>query len=189
MQAKIQKIINESLITKSLLLDDKKTIDAIREAAVKTISSLKRGGKVICFGNGGSAADSQHFAAELIGRFQKERKSFSAIALSTDSSIITSLSNDYSYDIVFKRQIEGLAKPSDVAFAISTSGKSKSVIEGLREAKKRGLLTICLTGNRPSPLRKIADIPICAPSSITARIQEIHILIIHILCELIEEAF
>ncbi|MCX5706188.1 MAG: SIS domain-containing protein, partial [Candidatus Omnitrophica bacterium] len=140
------------------------------------------------FGNGGSASDAQHIAAELVGRFRKERKGLAAISLTTNTSILTSLANDYGYDIVFARQIEALAEKFDLAIGISTSGKAKNVALGIKQAKKMGLKTIGLTGGDGGELAKLVDISLIVPSSVTARIQEAHITIGHIICELIEEA-
>ena len=143
--------------------------------------------KIIIFGNGGSAADAQHIVAEFIGRFQKERKSLPAIALTTDSSIITSLSNDYSYDIVFSRQCESLVLKGDVVIGISTSGNSKNVLEGIKTAKSLGAITIALLGGNGGIISNNVDIPIIVESTNTARIQEAHILVGHIICKLIEQ--
>ncbi len=143
---------------------------------------------MIIFGNGGSAGDAQHIAAELIGRFKKDRPALPAIALTTNTSIITALANDFGYDIIFARQIEALAGKNDVALGISTSGKAKNVILGLKQAKKMGLLTVALSGGDGGDIVKLADLSLVIPSSVTARIQESHILIGHIICELIEGA-
>ncbi len=189
MKDKIKHIIKSSQAAKSALLEDEQLIGQIQKSAELIIQALKAGGKVLTFGNGGSAADSQHFAAELVGRFQAERRALAAVALCSDVPILSSLSNDYSFDIVFKRQIEALAKPQDLAFSITTSGRSKNVIEGLKQAKKMGLKSICLTGKDGGAAKEAAEISIIAPASVTARIQELHILIIHIICEIVEEAF
>ena len=151
-------------------------------------SSLKKGGKVLAFGNGGSAADSQHIVAELIGRFKKERRPLAGIALTANTSTITALANDYGYDATFARQIEALGKPKDVAIGMSTSGRSKNVILAMRKAKELGLVTIGLTGGDGGSLKRESDITIVVNSSDTARIQESHIMIGHIICELVEEA-
>ncbi len=186
---RIKEIIAESIAAKTAILYDDNLLRLILNAAVAIEKTIKRGGKVLIFGNGGSAADSQHFAAELTGRFQKERAGLPAIALTTDTSSITALANDYSFDIIFKRQLEALAQPKDIVVAISTSGKAKNVIEAVKAAKKIGLNTIGLTGHSGSELSKITDISIVVPSNVTARIQEVHILIIHIICELVESSF
>ena len=179
----IKKTITESsnLILNSINLSEK-----IEESINEIIKCFKKGNKVIVFGNGGSAADAQHIVAEFIGRFQKERKSLPAISLTTDSSIITSLANDYSYDIVFSRQCESLVSKGDVVIGISTSGKSKNVEEGIKTAKKKGAITIGLLGGSGGSIKKIVDISIVVPSTNTARIQEVHRVIYHIICDVVE---
>jgi D-sedoheptulose 7-phosphate isomerase len=179
----IKKIITESsnLILNSISLSEK-----IEESINEIIKCFKRGNKIIIFGNGGSAADAQHIVAEFIGRFQKERKSLPAISLTTDSSIITSLANDYSYDIVFSRQCESLVSKGDIVMGISTSGKSKNVEEGIKTAKKRGAITIGLLGGDGGTIKNVADISIVVPSTNTARIQEVHRVIYHIICDVVE---
>lgn len=152
------------------------------------INCLKRGGKAIFFGNGGSAADSQHLAAEFVGRFKKDRRALAAVALTTDTSILTSLANDYGYEVIFAKQIEALGNKGDVAIGISTSGKAKNVIMGIKRAKEMNLKTIALTGGDGGILAKQADMSLIVPSKITARIQEAHITVGHIICELAEEA-
>ncbi|MBI5872922.1 MAG: SIS domain-containing protein [Candidatus Omnitrophica bacterium] len=186
---RISEIIGDSITTKAFLLYDKAYAEKIEKIALLIVSALKKGNKILIFGNGGSAGDSQHFAAELVGRFQKERKGLAALALSTDTSSLTALSNDYSFDIVFKRQIEALGRPGDIAFAISTSGNAKNILEAVRQANKMKLKTIGLTGKKGGGLSQTAGLSLIVPSNVTARIQESHILIIHILCELIEDAF
>jgi len=188
MKQKIKEIIADSITTKAHLLYDAKSLQTIEESARLASAVLKKGGKILICGNGGSAADSQHFAAELVGRFQKERRAYSALALTTDTSILTSLSNDYAFDKVFERQIEALGTRHDLLFAISTSGKAKNVLAAVKRAKKMGLKTVGLTGKDGGDLAKIADVPLVVPSAVTARIQESHILIIHIICALVEES-
>ena len=151
------------------------------------IDALKQNNKIIFFGNGGSAADSQHIAAEFIGRFQKERQSLPAMALTTDTSILTALGNDYGFDMIFKRQVEGLGRRGDVAVAISTSGNSKNVIEAVTQAKKMGIKTLGFTGGNGGKLAPLCDVSLVVPSSVTARIQETHICVLHIICELVED--
>ena len=182
---KIEEIIKDSIKVKEDLL--KSGIADIEKAATAIIESLKKGGNLLVFGNGGSAADSQHIAAELVGRFKKERRALAAIALTTDSSIITAIANDYGYDVTFARQIEALGRPGDVALGISTSGNSKNVIEAVKKAKSLGLKTIGLLGCDGGKLKKECDITIVVKSSDTPRVQEAHALIGHLLCELIEE--
>jgi len=185
--ATIRGCISESIKTKELLLKPE-VIDKILMASGVLIETLKNGGKVLLCGNGGSAADCQHWAAEMTGRFLKERKSLGFIALTTNTSELTSIGNDYSFDKVFSRQVEGLGERGDILVCISTSGKSKNVIAAAKVAKKKGIKVICLTGKAPSPLSKISDITISVPSVQTPRIQEAHSLIIHILCHLVEES-
>jgi D-sedoheptulose 7-phosphate isomerase len=149
--------------------------------------SIKNGNKLIIFGNGGSAADAQHIAAELIGRFKLERKSLPAIALTTDSSILTSLGNDYSYDVIFSRQCESLVLKNDVVIGISTSGNSKNVELGMITAQKIGAKTIGLLGNNGGTIKPVSDISIIVNSDDTANIQESHRVIYHIICNLVEK--
>ena len=151
------------------------------------IDCLKKGGKVIVFGNGGSASDSQHIAAELVGRFKKDRSALAGIALTTNTSILTSLANDYGYDVVFARQVEALGRKNDVVLGISTSGKAKNVALGIKQAKKMGIKTVALSGCDGGEIVKLADVSLLVPSKITARIQEAHITIAHIICEMIEQ--
>jgi D-sedoheptulose 7-phosphate isomerase len=161
--------------------------DAVAKIVEVICNSLKSGGKVLVFGNGGSAADSQHIAGELIGRFKKERSSFAAVALTTDTSILTSIGNDYGFDKIFARQIEGLGKPGDVAIGISTSGNAANVVLGLEQAKKMGLRTVAWTAGNGGKIGKIAELVLLIPSGNTPRIQEAHITCGHIICELVEE--
>jgi len=160
---------------------------AIFEAAELITACLRAGGKLLLFGNGGSAADAQHLAAEFVGRFVRERAGLPAIALTTDSSILTAIGNDYGFDQIFARQVQALGRPDDVAIAISTSGNSPNIIEGMKAAKKGCLKTIGLSGKDGGLLAKEADVAISIASRSTARIQECHISVGHLLCELTEE--
>jgi phosphoheptose isomerase len=160
---------------------------AVSEAAGVITTALKQGGKLLAFGNGGSAADAQHVAAELVGRFQRERRAFAAIALTTDTSILTSVANDSQFDRVFARQVEALGKPGDVALGISTSGNSRNVLAAFAAARAAGVTTIALTGRDGGPLGTVADVHINVPSSSTPRVQEVHRTLLHVLCELVEE--
>jgi D-sedoheptulose 7-phosphate isomerase len=184
MKNDIERIFRESIRVKeeALQLNVDKIIAVVEEIG----KIFREGGKMFFFGNGGSAADSQHIAAEFIGRFQKERNALPAIALTTDTSILTALGNDYGFDIIFARQIEGLASSKDLAFGISTSGNSRNVIEGVKQAKKMGLKTVSLTGCGGGALSRLTDISLVVPSQNTARIQESHICIAHAICELAE---
>jgi len=184
--SRIKGILEESAKVKKGLTKQAPLIDKIASAM---IAALKKGGKIIVFGNGGSAADSQHMTAELIGRFRREKKPLPAMALTTNTSLTTAISNDYGYEYSFAKQIEAHGKKNDIVFAISTSGNAKNVIEAVLTAKKMKLKTIGLSGKDGGRLSKISDISFVVPSNSTARIQESHIAIIHILCELIEEAF
>jgi D-sedoheptulose 7-phosphate isomerase len=184
MQNRIIAELKESIETKQAVM--KSLAPQIEKAARVMIGALKNGNKILFFGNGGSAADSQHLAAELISRFQMERKSLPVIALTTDTSIITAIGNDYSFDNIFARQIEGLTQKGDIAFGLSTSGNSKNVVAGLEKAKQLGCQTIGLVGSG-GRIAEIADIVIAIPSKNTPRIQECHITIGHILCSLIEQ--
>lgn len=156
-------------------------------AAQAMADALKAGHKLLAFGNGGSAADAQHLAAELVGRFQKERAAMPAIALTVDTSILTSIANDYSYRQVFVRQIEALGQPGDVALGISTSGVSPNVLAALQAARARGLKTIALTGRDGGSIGPAADIHVNVPDQNTARVQEVHRTIMHVMCEVIED--
>ena len=151
--------------------------------------SLKKGKKIILFGNGGSAADAQHIAAEFVGRFNIERKSFPAIALTTDSSVITSISNDYSFDLVFSRQCESIVSKDDIVIGISTSGNSTNVKNGLKISKKNGAKTIGLLGNNGGQIKSIVDYPLVIKSKSTPRIQEVHRVVSHLICDLVEKNF
>ncbi len=163
--------------------------EVIVEAAMLISDCLKSGGKLLLFGNGGSAADAQHLAAEFVGRFRAERRALPAIALTTDASILTAVGNDYGFDQIFSRQIQALGEANDVAVGISTSGNSPNVIAGMQEASKQKLKTIGLAGNDGGAVAKAADVRIVISSANTARIQECHITIGHILCELVEKDF
>ncbi len=183
---KIVALIKESIKVKEELLvpENIKLIDEISQEVVKT---LKRGGKILFCGNGGSAADSQHLAAEFVGRFKKERKAISALSLTTNTSILTAISNDYGFKNVFSRQVQALGKKGDLLIGISTSGNAENVILAVRMAKKIGIKTVGLTGKDGGKLAKISDISFVVPSNDTAHIQEAHILIGHILAEIAEK--
>ena len=182
--AYLSKILTESA---QLISNSDSLIPEIIECVNIITKSLKKGKKIILFGNGGSAADSQHIAAEFIGRFNLERKSLPAIALTTDSSILTSLSNDYSFETVFERQCESLVSKGDIIFGISTSGNSKNVLNGLKISKKLGGITIGLLGNKGGKIKKIVDYPLIVNSKSTPRIQEVHRVVSHLICDLVEK--
>jgi len=180
--------IEASIAVKQRLFGSNEALSTIVRATQILIASLQQGNKAVLFGNGGSAADAQHIAAELVGRFALDRRALPALALSVNASCVTAIGNDYGYDQVFSRQIEALGRPGDVAIGISTSGNSPNVVRAVSVAKKMGLHTIALTGCTGGELRKAADYCICVPSDETPRIQESHILIGHIISELVEEA-
>ena len=175
----------ESMIDKSskTILEIKNHINEINDVISKIISCFKNGKKIIIFGNGGSAADAQHIAAEFLGRFENERESLPAIALSTDTSSITSIANDYSFDIVFSRQCESLVDLGDIVIGISTSGNSINVKNGLEVSRKKGATIIALLGNDGGIIKEITDVAIIVNSKSTARIQEAHRTIYHIICQ------
>mgnify|MGYP001614072370 FL=1 len=158
----------------------------IEEMVELILTSYRNGGKVILCGNGGSAADAQHLAAELVGRFKLERRALPAIALNTNTSILTALGNDYGYETVFSRQVEALANEKDIIIGLSTSGNSPNVLKAIEAAKAKGAMTIGLTGGNGGSLAKMTDLAIVVPSDNTPRIQEAHITIGHIVCELVE---
>ncbi len=182
----IENIIKSSIETKKTLLG--KEVASIEKAVELIQDCIGKGGKLLIFGNGGSAADSQHIAAEFVGRFKLERRALPALALSTNTSTLTALSNDYGYEVTFKRQIESLGNKGDVVLAISTSGNAKNVIEAVKTAKEKGLATIALTGNDGGALSPLCESSIIVNSQDTARIQEAHILIGHIIAEIIESS-
>lgn len=164
--------------------------DAVAAAAGRMTAALKAGGKVLICGNGGSAADAQHFAGEMVGRFQlRGRAALPVLALTTDSTVLTCVANDFSYEEVFSRQVEAFVRPGDVLLSISTSGRSPNVLRAFAAARERGAATIALTGEGGVPAGAATDLVIAAPAGETVRIQECHITIIHAICELIETAF
>lgn len=156
-------------------------------AAATMLEAIKAGHKLLLFGNGGSASDAQHMSAELVGRFQRERAAIAAIALTTDTSILTSIANDYSFKQVFARQIEALGQAGDVAFGMSTSGESLNVVHALNAAKAKGLKTIAMTGRDGGSVGRAADLHVNVPDQSIARVQEVHRTLIHVMCEVIEE--
>jgi D-sedoheptulose 7-phosphate isomerase len=178
----ILQILEDSLRVKEQFI--RNNTDLILKAAHTISDAIENGHKILLFGNGGSAADAQHLAAEFVNRFQVERPPLPAIALTTDTSIITSIGNDYHFDEIFSKQIMALGQKGDVAIAISTSGNSKNVIKAVEIAKKMGIIIIGLTGGQGGQLADMADMGFCVESSVTARIQETHITIGHIFCDL-----
>ncbi len=182
----IKRYLTESMEVKRKILDDASLLDKIKEIASLIIEAYGGGKKLILFGNGGSAADAQHIAAELVGRFKLERRALPALAFTTDTSILTSVANDYDYSKVFVRQVEALVEEGDVVIGISTSGSSLNVLKGIEAAREKGARTIGFTGKDGGKLTQVADLAIEVPSRDTARIQEAHITILHIICFLVE---
>lgn len=179
--------IQRNIAVKQALLLDSEFQAKVAQAALQIVKSLRAGGKVFFFGNGGSAADAQHLAAEFTGRYLKERRALPALALHANSSAVTAIGNDYGFDLVFARQVEALGKDGDVATGISTSGNSPNVLRALEVAKSKSIYTVALTGESGGEMKKVADCTICIPSKETPRIQECHILAGHIICEIAEE--
>jgi D-sedoheptulose 7-phosphate isomerase len=177
--------IKESIATKKIILDN--MIDEIVDISSKVIECYKNGNKVLIAGNGGSASDAQHISAELVSRFYFDREALSAIALTTDTSIMTAIGNDYSFDNIFSRQIEAIGNSGDIFWAISTSGNSKNIIKAIDVAKRKGLFVFGLSGGSGGAMRELCDKTIIVPSNITPRIQESHIMIAHIICEIVEK--
>jgi D-sedoheptulose 7-phosphate isomerase len=182
----IRKQIEESLKVRKLILDDEKILKSIKETAEICCKALRNGNKILLIGNGGSAADAQHLAGELVNRFGFDRPGLSAIALTTDTSVITSISNDYGFERLFSRQVQALGKKGDVLIVLSTSGNSANILEGIKEAKKKGIITIGLSGKSGGKMNKLCDLMLKVPSEETPRIQEVHILLGHIICASIE---
>ena len=180
----IRAAIQESVEVKTRLLAE--TNPTLAPIAAAMAEAFRNGGKVVLFGNGGSAADAQHVAAELVNRFLMERKPLPAVALTTDTSILTAMANDLGFDCVFARQVEALVRPGDVVVGLSTSGNSENVLQGLRAARECGATTVGLTGRDGGRLKDVADICFCAPSDNTPRIQEVHITVLHAICEAVE---
>jgi D-sedoheptulose 7-phosphate isomerase len=179
--------IRESIAVKQRLLQSPDSLRLVTEAAGVIVESLRKGGKVFFFGNGGSAADAQHLAAELAGRYLRERPGLPGLALTTNTSCLTAIGNDYGYEFVFARQLQALGSAGDIAIGISTSGKAANVLGAVTAAKDKGLITIGMTGADGGRLKPLVDYCFCVPSDQTDRVQEVHILIGHILCEIVEE--
>ncbi|MHC4505056.1 MAG: D-sedoheptulose-7-phosphate isomerase [Planctomycetota bacterium] len=187
--AKVDKAFDDSRDVAEELAASTEIKRQTAEVASLVLETLRSGGKVLLCGNGGSAADAQHIAAEFVGRFRRERMGLCAMALTTDSSIMTSVANDYGYAEVFRRQVEALGRRGDVLIGISTSGNAENILRAVEEAKRLSVRTVGLTGARGGKLAGAVDIAILCPSSVTARIQECHATIGHTVCEIVEEAF
>ena len=182
-----EKIRNYILSSSEIVHNSVSLAPNIEKSITVIVKCLRKGNKVVLFGNGGSAADAQHIAAELIGRFSINRKSLPAIALSDNPSTITAISNDFSFDLVFSRQCESLISKGDIAIGISTSGNSLNVKKGINTSKKNGATTIALLGNKGGTIKKFVDIPLIVNSASTPHIQEVHRIIYHVICEIVEK--
>jgi phosphoheptose isomerase len=183
-RASVDRILGETIdlleqLRRGDLVPLGRAVDAIVEA-------FDSGQALLVFGNGGSAADAQHFVTEFVGRYQRERRAVPALALTADTSLLTAVANDYGFERVFARQIEAFGAPGDIAFGITTSGSSPNVVEGLKAAAERGMITIALTGRDGGEAGQLADIHVNVPSAVTARVQEAHITLLHVICELVE---
>ena len=187
-EQRVSQSIEASIAVKERLLGSTETVSTIAKVSELLVNSLEQGNKALLLGNGGSAADAQHIAAEFVGRFAFDRPPLAAIALSVNTSSITAIGNDYDFDLIFSRQIEALGRPGDVVIGISTSGNSNNVLRAVSVARNLGLHTVGLTGGTGGKLKHSVDFCICVPSDETPRIQECHILIGHIISELVEES-
>lgn len=183
----IKKRIQDSVSVKAALLANDLLLNTVNSLAEEIIDCLGGGGKLVLCGNGGSASDALHFAGEIVGRFQKERSVWPAVVLNADITTMTAIANDYGYDNVFARQAEGHVNENDIFIGISTSGNSENVLRAVEVAKNKGAKTAALLGKDGGKIGKIVDYPVIVPSEVTARVQESHILLIHIMCEIIEE--
>ncbi len=179
--------LNESISVQNKILEDQSLIDEIEKASFKCVEILKKGNKILLAGNGGSAADSQHIAGELVSRFAFDRPGLSAVALTTDTSIITAVGNDYGYESLFSRQIQALGNEGDIFLAYSTSGESPNILKALEEAKNNKIVSIGMTGSRKGSMNKLCDFLIEIPSIDTPKIQEGHLVVGHIICGIIEK--
>jgi D-sedoheptulose 7-phosphate isomerase len=183
----LKKIIEDSILVKKTIMEDTSFLDRIDKSVEAMVKAYKNNGKVLFCGNGGSAADAQHLAAELSGRFYFDREPLDAEALHVNTSYLTAVANDYSYDVVFERMIKAVGKKGDVLVSISTSGNSVNIYKAMQEAKAKGMINIALTGETGGKIKELADILLNVPSKVTPRIQESHIMIGHIICEQVEK--
>ena len=189
MQDTIEQLLSESIAVKTRLLQDRKTLAELEQVAQLCLEALKRGNKILFAGNGGSASDAQHIAAELVGRFELDRAALPAIALTTNTSQLTAIANDYGYESLFSRQVQGMANKGDVFFGLSTSGNSANVVAAVKQCRQQGVSTVAMTGAGGGQMADLCDFSLRMPSDNTARIQEAHITVGHILCALIEAGY
>ncbi len=187
MQELIKKRIQDSIDVKAELLNNDKLINLVDDLANKIADAIQNGNKLVLCGNGGSASDALHFAGEIVGCFQKERSAWPAVVLNSDVATMTSIANDFGYDDVFARQAEGHIRAGDIFIGISTSGNSENVLRAAKVAKEKGAITAALLGKDGGKIKELSDYPLIIPCNVTARVQEGHILLIHIICEIIEE--
>lgn len=187
----MKKTVQDAIETHRKLLAqyESSCVDSVINAAHKIVTVIKQGGTVYICGNGGSAADAQHIAGELVGRFRRKRKGLPAVALTTDTSVITSVGNDYGFEDIFTRQVEALVGPEDLLWAFSTSGTSKNIIAAAKLAKEKGAVVLAFTGKSGTPLEEFSDLCVCIDAPTTASAQEIHQLAYHTICDLVEQAF
>lgn len=186
MKERINKIIDEQINNLNALKENG-YYNLIEKISIEIVESMKKGGKILIAGNGGSAADAQHFAAEIVGRFVLERRGYPAIALTTDTSILTAVGNDYGYDDIFSRQVEALGNKGDIFIGISTSGNSKNILEAIKIAREKGLLVVGFTGKNGGKMKDLCDIILNFNYQETARVQEHHLMSYHLICEFVEE--
>ena len=186
MRKEIEKVIIESINTKQHLLENNRLIEQIELLSNKIVNCFKNNGKLVICGNGGSASDALHFAGEIVGRFLKERKPWPAVVLNADVTTLTAIANDYGYDEAFARQAEAHLTAKDIFIGISTSGNSSNVVKAVEVARKIGAYTVAFLGKDGGKIKRLVDIPIVIPCNTTARVQECHIMVIHIVCELVE---
>jgi D-sedoheptulose 7-phosphate isomerase len=189
MKEKIENIIRESIDVKNKVLADKTLIKTVEEIVTVIVDAFKNGNRIYFCGNGGSAADAQHLAAEFSGRFYTDRDALPAEALHCNTSYMTAVANDYSYDVIYSRLIKGIAHKGDILIGLSTSGNSKNIIKAFETAKEKGVITIALTGDSGGQMKSLSDYLLNVPSTDTPRIQESHILLGHIICQLVEEKY
>ena len=187
MQAIIKKQLEASIHVKQAMLADVDLLNTVEKIATACVKAFRDGNKILLAGNGGSAADAQHIAAEFVGRYEQDRSGIPALALSTNSSTVTAVANDYGYNAIFQRQIQALGKKGDVFFGFTTSGRSPNVVAAVQECKRLGLISVGMTGAGGGDLLELCDYCICVPSGNTARVQESHITIGHVICSLVEQ--
>ena len=189
MQEKIKKIISSSISVKQAVLSDSKLLETVENISSEMVKCLKSGNRIYFCGNGGSAADAQHLAAEFSGRFYTDRKALPAEALHCNTSYLTAVANDYSYDVVYSRMIDGIANEGDIVAGLSTSGNSGNIVKAFEVAREKGVITIGFTGKEGGKMKPLSDFLLAVPSTDTPRIQESHIMLGHIICQMVEELY